>query len=99
MITEKIIYIYRNVLDPQKDRIVIPDDLNTVEFFDIAMSCSTLLWFINGAYYYVPQPIIDNLVSLIEDGNKIIECQMCPTEFSIKLSSTKEVGPIIIPLV
>jgi len=99
MITEKMIFIYRNVAEPTRQTMRVPGDISKEDMLRIVMSSGTLLWFFGGRYYMVPQPVMENCLSLLEDMEKINPLNSVFEGFSFVLSDTKEVGPVIIPLV
>jgi len=100
MITEKMIFIYRNVAEPTRQTMRVPGDISKEDMLRIVMSSGTLLWFFGGRYYMVPQPVMENSLSLLEDMEKIEHPLNGKfSGFSFTLSEATEVGPVIIPLV
>jgi len=99
MITEKMIYIYRNLERVDIGTLRIPYDIPINELVKIVMSKGTLLWFVGGAYYLVPTPKLENIVSVFEDLEKVEGHVVSPLELRLELSDMQKIGPIIIPLV
>lgn len=100
MITERLIFVYRNEFEPTRQTMRVPGDISKNDMIKIVMSNGVLLWFFGGRYYMVPQPVMENSMSLLEDMEKIEHpLNGVFNGFSFTLSEAIEVGPVIIPLV
>jgi len=98
MITEKVIYIYKNFADPLRESLSIPKDISKGEATRIA-DCGILVWFFNGRYYLVPQAVLENTLSLLDDISKIEHpLNGVFAGHYFLLSDTQEIGPTILPL-
>ncbi len=98
MITEKIIYVYRNFTDQLRETLHIPEDISIAEATRIS-DCGTLLWFFGGRYYQVPQATLENALAILGDVGKIENSVNNSSEsYRFVLSDMQEIGPTILPL-
>jgi len=94
MITEKIIYIYRQSGNPQRISLSVPQDITVEDLTKIVLSNGILLWFIGGEYYLVPAPMLENIVSVFEDSEKITGGTVVPLQLMLELRDMQKIGPI-----
>ena len=98
MITEKMIFVYRNLQYTDAGVLFIPTDLSLEDLTQIQLSGGELLWFVGGIYYLIPKERIENITSVFEDATKIEGHLVDPMEIRLSIQDMQEVGPIILPL-